>query len=113
MGAVSRFTLISVLMLTTVGCAVDMSERNRHYGAGEPQAELHYGLRQIHIVEPFESRQEASAALSQHIEQFHAAGCEIASAERWYEISERDGDDLRGIRIAADCPQSAQIFDAE
>jgi len=91
-------------------CSIDVNDHGDRVPHYDRYDEPRYGMRRVVLVEPFESRTEAGAAASDAMDRLRDAGCEIVSADRWLEIDDRDGPDLRGMRVAADCPQSARVY---
>ena len=101
-------TGIAVFVLSA--CSIDVNDHGDRVPHYDRYDEPRYGLRRIVLVEPFESRAEAGAAATEAMDRLRGAGCDIVSANRWHEIDERKGPDLRGMRVSADCPQSARLF---
>jgi len=112
MAIAPRIALVGLAGLASAGC-INVDDAGNHHTDGVEPVEPRYGTRHIRILEPFESREDAGAALSETMDALRGAGCDIASADRWHEIAERDGADMRGMRVSADCPRSARLFREE
>jgi len=102
--------ILASCLLTLAGCSVDVEQHRDRVAQHDHDDAPRYGMQRLVLVEPFESRAEAGEAASEAMDRLRGAGCEIVSADRWHEIDERNGPDLHGMRVSADCPQTARLF---
>lgn len=110
MAYATRLLVPGLAAVLLAGCSIDVNDHGGRYVRYDHESEPHYGMRRVQIIEPFESREQAGEAMAAAMDRLRGAGCDIVSADRWHEIDKRDGPDIRGMRVSADCPQSARLF---
>lgn len=110
-----RFQMISAGILAAAllgGCSIDVNDSGPRYHHDDhyvPQS-ARLGERLLVVYEPAVSREDARYAMEQTMDRMRSAGCSIVQADSWRKIADNKGPDLRGARISANCPQTAEIF---
>jgi len=106
-------TAAMILGATLLGaCSIDVNDTGPGYDHDDRHVRqsARLGERLLVVYEPAVSREDARYAMEQTMDRMRAAGCSIVQAESWRRIAEIEGPDLRGARVSANCPQSAELF---
>lgn len=105
-GSANPFALLAAGLSA---CSINVDETGitryaDYYGAG-----IDYDSRRIIIEQPAGDRDQAAAIMSDAIAGLRAAGCRTISADSWRRLAEREGRDVRGLRIIASCPLAVRL----
>ncbi len=91
-------------------CSINVDENGitryaDYYGAG-----IDYDSRRIVIEQPAGDRDHAAALMNETIDGLRHAGCRTVSADSWHMLMEREGPDVKGMRVVATCPLDVPLF---
>ena len=101
---------MAILAAGLGACSINVDETGitryaDYYGAG-----IDYDSRRIVIEQPAGDRDDAAALMNETIDGLRHAGCRTVSADSWHTLMEREGSDVKGMRVVATCPLDVPLI---